>query len=252
MPRIPFEPGFEALAADMMTLQNATIVRYDTEQQRDADWPDPFTGALCFIAGPVDLLQIYWGNGWRTILYNVDTAARVFIGSKFVPNAADTTYPIQFELQLASTGAYILYRPTAGVSTTKQVFFASASSGGGTYRIHAPSRPNEGVANSFVVDTKALDLYLYTWNLELAAEPGERSWMALGRDPARTNRVKLTVAGNVSADNLPANLMERLANLESRLAEAEARLAIVDAPTLPDEHDAAAVPPLATQPEESE
>jgi hypothetical protein len=244
MPRIPFEPGFEALAADMMILQDSGIIRYDTEEQRDADWPGPFQTALCYCTSSPDILYVRGASAWYPMVYNADSLSRQFIGSKLTPGLSDSTYPKQYELQIASSSLFVIYRRDAGTPTTQNIIAAASSS----LTLDTPV-PVGGYNAAHRMDAiTAASAHVFSF-----AHPGDttpRNWMYLGQDAARPTRAKLTLGGNVSADNIPVDLMERLANLETRLAEAEARLAIYDAPKLaPANIDTTTPPPPSIPPE---
>ena len=249
MPRVPFIPGAEALADDLMTVQDSGIIRYSSEAQRDADWPAPFPHALCYIEDALyPLIQVRGPTVWNSMVVGAWSAGRQFIGSTLAPAPNMQPRPRQFEYTVTPSRAAITWRKTAGGPSTDWIaVFRSEPD----YTLVRAALDSSTLQHSFMVHPLNSSGGLFTWNIWLPGDDSEKQWMYLGQDSARPTRVKLTVGGNISADNHPVDLMERLQNLEARLAEAEARLAILDAPQLIDDHDPEVIPPVTEYPPES-
>lgn len=236
MPRIPFVPGFEALADDMMTLQNAGIVRYASEAQRDEDWPDPHNGAMCLIADPaktfVEGIQVFLNSSrrWQWLFWrpgNGSTAEVVATRHTAVPqmSTAPRPYPRGTYIALAdgTPNLYLVARHVEGTFTTQNVLAFLASSR--YIEINGPDSPTAIHKISQRMHTGDRSLM---WTMLTDAAGGALAYCVIMRW-GTNNRPEFQVYGKVISDNTPANLVERLQDVEARLARAEAALKIVNA-----------------------
>ena len=135
-------------------------------------------------------------------------------------NMTNTSYPKGYWLDLSTSSAYLRWRPTADVNTSFNVLGCTSSS----TRLNSPVDANIG----YTLNTSVTN-YPFAWTLALPHDGIAAYYMTVQQDTARPTRIKLTVAGNISADNLPALLVERLAELEAHVQALEVQLGVAPA-----------------------
>ena len=191
---------------------------FATEATRDAQWLNPPVGSMCITTASSGILW-YRGNTttWRFVLRTLGSTVSVYASSYRPYNMTATTYPKGYYLELSTSSCYLRWRPTADVSTVVSPLACTSS--------------QTKVCNPAVADTAfslntSLAASTFTWSMKLPGDASALSYMRMEQDAARPTRAKVTLAGNLSADNLPALLVERLAALEAHVDSLEAQLGI--------------------------
>ena len=250
MPRVVFIPGEEALAADIQLMSDATVARFDSEAQRDAAWPVPFDGALCWIEATATLEQYrvtadatggewYWllqvdNEGVVAVRNHVDEAG---VNLRYQSMAFQYPGPGDYrgdkpagtkaEVGNATTGNLGQFRVQQFVEGSQLGKVVIAAAGNTTY-LRPANADADGVNGVF------------GWNLQGRAATNDdlptvyyqdniggmtATWIVMSEDISNAGRAQLRCYGKVYADNVPPNLLERLAAVETRLGIEVAPLA---------------------------
>jgi len=238
MPRILFTPGDEALAADMQVMSDATVARFDSAAQRQVQWPVPYDGALSYLSD-TDQLDLYRNDGlgggaWHRVLSVAQNGA-VDVADHLNETETDTRYLRRLARVYPPPGDFAGSRPTGTVAEV------TTASGVGGFRVNqyadgdstgrgvitvagdrtsiAPGDMlNNPTGHFFAVDytdTAAGGRPAMSFNLRINNVAAAYAWVC--EDIANAGRAKLQVLGKIQADNVPYNLLDRLAAIEARM-----------------------------------
>jgi hypothetical protein len=193
-----------------------TLPTFADTATRDAQWLNPPVGSFCVTLASTGILW-YRGNtsSWRMIIKTLGSTVSVYAAYIRPYNMADVTYPKGYYLDITTSSCYLRWRPVIDVSTQVNVIAATSSS---------LELTNPGNAENSYKINNSYNNYTHSWVIKLPADANGLQYMYMQQDSARPTRVKLTVAGNVSADNLVGNLMERLEAAEAHIHAVEALL----------------------------
>lgn len=243
MPRIIFTPGEEALAADMQVMSDATVARFDSEAQRDVQWPVPYDGALSYLSD-TDQLDLYrtdgeGGGAWHRVL-SVAQDGAVDVANHYDETEADTlflrrghqpiggTTPLNYHGSIKNgispenaedggvvscyANAVAVGALAAGTSSLPKfdAIYVQTGPGATGSRMQTDTEGDGPVVGAYG-DASSRFAYIADGGIEV---------LRATRQPGGRGNVKVT--GTLVADNVPANLGERLAAIEARMGLAPA------------------------------